>query len=64
MGSSRENAEQWQHNVSRFYLGAYMEHMGLGTNLSEENHILVRTFLLEKAIYELTTPWFPVLMDC
>lgn len=46
-------AEQWQHYISRFYLGAYMEKMGMGTNLSEENDILIRTFLLEKAIYEL-----------
>jgi maltose alpha-D-glucosyltransferase/alpha-amylase len=46
-------AEQWQHYVSRFYLGAYMERMGMGTDLSEENEILIRTFLIEKAIYEL-----------
>ncbi|MBT1701818.1 maltose alpha-D-glucosyltransferase [Chryseosolibacter indicus] len=46
-------AEQWQHYVGRFYLGAYMERMGMGTNLSEEQDILVRTFLIEKAIYEL-----------
>lgn len=46
-------AEQWQHYVSRFYLGAYMERMGMGTNLSYEYDVLIRTFLLEKAIYEL-----------
>jgi maltose alpha-D-glucosyltransferase / alpha-amylase len=46
-------AEQWQHYVSRFYLGAYMERMGMGTNLSEDHDILIRTFLIEKAIYEL-----------
>ena len=46
-------AEQWQHYISRFYLGAYMERMGMGTNLSEEDNIMIRTFLLEKAIYEL-----------
>ena len=46
-------AEQWQHYVSRFYLGAYMERMGMGTELSEEDDVLIRTFLLEKAIYEL-----------
>lgn len=46
-------AEQWQHYVGRFYLGAYMEKMGMGTNLSEDNDILIRTFLIEKAIYEL-----------
>jgi maltose alpha-D-glucosyltransferase/alpha-amylase len=46
-------AEQWQHYVGRFYLGAYMERIGMGTVLSEENDILIRTFLIEKAIYEL-----------
>jgi maltose alpha-D-glucosyltransferase/alpha-amylase len=46
-------AEQWQHYVSRFFLGSYLESSGLGTNLSQENRILLRTFLLEKAIYEL-----------
>jgi maltose alpha-D-glucosyltransferase/alpha-amylase len=46
-------AEQWQHYVSRFYLGAYMERMNMGTSLSTEDDVLIRTFLLEKAIYEL-----------
>ena len=46
-------AEQWQHYISRFYLGAYMDKMGMGTELSEENDTLIRTFLIEKAIYEL-----------
>ncbi len=46
-------AEQWQHYVSRYYLGAYMERMGMGTSLSSEYDTLVRVFLLEKAIYEL-----------
>ncbi len=46
-------AEQWQHYVGRFYLGAYLERMGMGMNLSEEHDILIRTFLIEKAIYEL-----------
>ncbi len=46
-------AEQWQHYVSRFYMGAYMEKVGMGKNLSEENDILMRVYLLEKAIYEL-----------
>ncbi len=46
-------AEQWQHYVSRFYLGAYMERIGMGTNLSEDQDTLIRTFLIEKAIYEL-----------
>ena len=46
-------AEKWQHYVSRFYMGAYMEKTGIGKNLSEENEILMRVYLLEKAIYEL-----------
>jgi len=46
-------ADQWQHYVSRFYLGAYMERMGMGTKLAADQDILVRIFLLEKAIYEL-----------
>ncbi|HYF68494.1 MAG TPA: maltose alpha-D-glucosyltransferase [Ohtaekwangia sp.] len=46
-------AEQWQHYVTRYYLGAYMDKMGMGTNLSEQYAVLLRTFLLEKAIYEL-----------
>lgn len=46
-------AEQWQHYASRFYLGAYMEKLGIGPELSDENEILIRTFLLEKAVYEL-----------
>lgn len=46
-------AEQWQHYVSRFYMGAYMEKMGMGKNLSQEGEVLMRVYLLEKAIYEL-----------
>jgi maltose alpha-D-glucosyltransferase/alpha-amylase len=46
-------AEQWQHYVGRFYLGAYMERMGMGVTLTAEYDILIRSFLLEKAIYEL-----------
>jgi maltose alpha-D-glucosyltransferase/alpha-amylase len=45
--------EHWQHYVTRFYLGAYMDKMGMGTKLSYEYEVLIRTFLLEKAIYEL-----------
>jgi maltose alpha-D-glucosyltransferase/alpha-amylase len=52
-GRLERAAEQWQHYVSRYFLGAYMEHAGLGSELSKENRILIRTFLLEKAIYEL-----------
>lgn len=46
-------AEQWQHYVSRFYLGAYLERLGLESTLSEQDEILIRTYLIEKAIYEL-----------
>jgi maltose alpha-D-glucosyltransferase/alpha-amylase len=48
-----EWAEQWQHYVSRFYLGAYLERMGMDKSLSPENEILIRTYLVEKAVYEL-----------
>ncbi len=46
-------AEQWQHYVSRFYLGAYLEKMGMEKSLSPEGEVLIRTYLLEKAVYEL-----------
>jgi maltose alpha-D-glucosyltransferase / alpha-amylase len=46
-------AEQWQHYVSRFYLGAYLERMGMDSKLTEQDEILIRTYLIEKAIYEL-----------
>jgi maltose alpha-D-glucosyltransferase/alpha-amylase len=48
-----EWADQWQHYTSRFYFGAYMERMGMGKELSKENEILIRTYLIEKAVYEL-----------
>ncbi|MEO5602271.1 MAG: maltose alpha-D-glucosyltransferase [Cyclobacteriaceae bacterium] len=53
LGIIEQAAEQWQHYVSRYYLGAYLETTGMGPNLSGESNILIRTFLLEKAIYEL-----------
>jgi maltose alpha-D-glucosyltransferase/alpha-amylase len=46
-------AEQWQHYVSRFYFGAYSDRMGMNGELSYENDVLIRTFLMEKAVYEL-----------
>jgi maltose alpha-D-glucosyltransferase/alpha-amylase len=46
-------AEQWQHYVSRFYMGAYMERAHPGSEWTNDIEILIRTFLLEKAIYEL-----------
>lgn len=46
-------AEQWQHYVSRFYMGAYLERMGVGKELPDNDNILIRTYLIEKAIYEL-----------
>lgn len=47
-------ADQWQHYVSRFYLSAYMDRMSMGHVLSKEYEVLLRTFLIEKAIYELS----------
>jgi maltose alpha-D-glucosyltransferase/alpha-amylase len=46
-------ADQWQHYAGRFYLGSYMESMGMNGTLTHEDGLLLRTFLLEKAIYEL-----------
>lgn len=46
-------AEQWQHYVNRFYLRAYMDYKGVNEDLSHESDVLIRTFLLEKAVYEL-----------
>jgi maltose alpha-D-glucosyltransferase / alpha-amylase len=46
-------AEQWQHYVSRFYLQAYLERMGEELGISEGMEILIQTYLLEKAVYEL-----------
>lgn len=52
----RENievwAEQWQHYISRFYLGAYLERLGQ-QNWTYNDDVLLRTFLIEKAIDEL-----------
>ncbi len=49
-------AEQWYHYVSGFYMQSYLEKVG-GQDFipGEKKHIdvLVQTFLLEKAIYEL-----------
>lgn len=44
-------ADQWQHYIARFFLGAYMEN--LGTNFSHEDDVLLQTYVLEKAVYEL-----------
>ena len=46
-------AEQWHHYVSRFYLGAYLDRMNMDRNLPGNNEVMIRTYLLEKAIYEL-----------
>ncbi|MEO1051867.1 MAG: maltose alpha-D-glucosyltransferase [Bacteroidota bacterium] len=46
-------AEQWYHYVSRFYLGAYLNKIEEGRTISSEFLLLVRIYLLEKAIYEL-----------
>jgi len=45
-------AEQWQHYIARFYLGASMERLGQN-EFPYESDVLIRTFLLEKAVYEL-----------
>jgi maltose alpha-D-glucosyltransferase/alpha-amylase len=45
-------AEQWQHYVARYYMGAYLERMG-EKEFTNEHEVLIRTFLLEKAVYEL-----------
>ncbi|MBX7125646.1 MAG: maltose alpha-D-glucosyltransferase [Cyclobacteriaceae bacterium] len=45
--------EQWQHYVSRFFLGAYFERLGTAGGMNFEHDILISTFLIEKAIYEL-----------
>ena len=51
-----EWAEQWYHYMSGFYLKAYLEkakdHAFIPSN-QEDFSILIQTFLLEKAIYEL-----------
>lgn len=46
-------AEQWQHYISRFYLDAYLERIDFKAEANLETEILIRTYLLEKAIYEL-----------
>lgn len=45
-------AEQWQHYVARYYMGAYLERLG-EAKFTNEHEVLIRTFLLEKAVYEL-----------
>ena len=48
-------AELWYHYVSGFYIDAYLETVG-GSDFIPDNKehldILIQTFLLEKAIYE------------
>ena len=49
-------AEQWYHYISGFYMRAYLETMN-GKKILPENaedfEVMMQTFLLEKAIYEL-----------
>src|SRR5690606_1520784 len=45
-------AEQWQHYVARYYMGAYLERLG-EAKFTNEHEVLIRNFLLEKAVYEL-----------
>lgn len=46
-------AEQWQHYVNRYFLGAYLQSMGMETRFTAQHEVLLLTLLLEKAIYEL-----------
>ncbi|MEL7006683.1 MAG: hypothetical protein AAFN93_28750 [Bacteroidota bacterium] len=46
-------AEQWHHYISRFYLGAYLNRMQISHKLTKDYQTLIRTYLLEKAVYEL-----------
>ena len=49
-------AEQWYHYNAGFYLKAYMEELngsGLIPENEEDRELMLNTFLLEKAIYEL-----------
>ncbi|MFC5270205.1 maltose alpha-D-glucosyltransferase [Adhaeribacter terreus] len=49
-------AEQWYHYVSGFYMEAYLDKMqdkNILPDNTEDFEILIQTFLLEKAIYEL-----------
>lgn len=50
-------AESWYHATSGFFLNAYLDTVkgsGFVPKLKEDMHILMTTFLLEKAVYELT----------
>ncbi len=46
-------AEQWHHYIGRFYLAAYLDKMHVSKDLTESYKVMIRTYLLEKAIYEL-----------
>ncbi|MBK0402992.1 maltose alpha-D-glucosyltransferase [Adhaeribacter sp. BT258] len=49
-------AEQWYHYVSGFYMESYLEKMqdkNILPDNTEDFEVLIQTFLLEKAIYEL-----------
>ena len=46
-------ADQWQHYVNRYFLGAYLQAMGWETRFTTQHEVLLLTLLLEKAIYEL-----------
>ncbi|MGK7392353.1 MAG: putative maltokinase [Candidatus Cyclobacteriaceae bacterium M2_1C_046] len=45
-------AEQWYQYISKFYLAAYLDRMGMD-NLSKDNKTLFEVYTLEKAVYEL-----------
>jgi maltose alpha-D-glucosyltransferase/alpha-amylase len=46
-------ADQWQHYANRYFLGAYLQAMGMETTFTRQHEVLLLTLLLEKAIYEL-----------
>ena len=53
VGALEKWADQWQHYVNRYFLGAYLQSMGMETKFSHQHEVLLLTLLLEKAIYEL-----------
>ncbi|MGB3619056.1 MAG: putative maltokinase, partial [Catalinimonas sp.] len=50
-------AEQWYHYAGGFFMGSYLEELGSDTTLIPQDRndfgLLLRVFLLEKAVYEL-----------
>lgn len=46
-------ADVWQHYVSRFYLGAYLDRLGVGKDLTDGDRILLQVYLLAKTVEKL-----------